>query len=161
MEPQAVIADQLGRLMAMAPSGFAMAFHVRFTTPTFLFQTYPKEWIDYYSRNGLVMRDPTVLWGFENTGMVRWSDLLPRDGDQIIAKAQAYGMQFGFTYVIEIDNSRSLTSFTRGDRDFSDAEIAEISGMVDLLHNETLTTQTLTDSTRAALRGLSIRFTHP
>jgi len=161
MEPQAVIAEQLGSLMSLAPSGFAMALHVRFTTPTFLFQTYPKDWIDYYSQNGLVMRDPTVHWGFENTGLVRWADLVDRDEDGIIAKAQAHGMRHGFTYAVEIDNSRTLTSFTRGDRDFTDAETAQITAIVDALHRETLTAKTLTIATRESLRRMSILFTHP
>jgi len=156
-----VIAEQLGTLMALAPSGFAIALHVRFTTPTFLFQTYPKDWIDYYSQNGLVMRDPTVHWGFENTGLVRWTELAERDDDAIIAKAREHGMRHGFTYAVEIDDSRTLTSFTRGDRDFTDAEMAQITTIVDQLHRETQTARTLTVATRESLRHMSILFTHP
>lgn len=33
----------------LAPAGFAIAFHIRLTSPDFLFQTYPKNWIDTYS----------------------------------------------------------------------------------------------------------------
>lgn len=161
MDAQATINEQLGQLMAHAPAGYAIALHVRFTTPMYLFQSYPKDWIDYYSQNGLVMSDPTVHWGFENTGTVRWGDLLARDTSQIIVKAQAHGMRFGFTHALEIDGSRSLSSFTRSDRDFTEGEMAEIAGIVDSLHRETAGGQALPAETREALKGLSIRFTHP
>ena len=161
MEAHVAISEQLARLKVLAPAGYAIALHVRFTTPTYLFQTYPKEWIDYYSQNGLVMRDPTVLWGFENTGSIRWADLLAVDSDGIIAKAATHGMRFGFTHAIDVGGSRSLSSFTCGNSDFTDAEIAEIDLLVDSLHRQTAGAKSLPNDVREALKGLSIRFTHP
>jgi LuxR family transcriptional regulator len=161
MDTQAEISQLLATLKDRAPAGYAIALHLRFTTPTFLFQSYPKEWIDYYSQNGLVMRDPTVHWGFDNTGTIRWSELRDLDADQIIAKAADHGMRHGVTVVLEAEGTRSLSSFTRGDRDFTDAEVEEIAGIVARLHQMTSQTKTLTQATRDRLRGMSITFTHP
>lgn len=68
MSDYAKILAELDLLTENAPMGFAVAHHIRLTTPSFLFQNYSQDWISYYSENGLVMSDPTVLWGFENEG---------------------------------------------------------------------------------------------
>ena len=73
------IAALLHELDQRSPSGFAIALHVVFTRPTYLFQTYAKPWMDHYSEAGLVMHDPVVRWGLQNVGRLRWSDL---DGDR-------------------------------------------------------------------------------
>ncbi len=86
MQDQAGILRTVERLTALAPSGYAIALHVRFTTPTFLFQTYPREWIEVYTQRGYVMSDPTVMWGFSNTGRVRWSDLADQDSAGMLAQ---------------------------------------------------------------------------
>jgi LuxR family transcriptional regulator, quorum-sensing system regulator SdiA len=155
------IRDCLSRLKEAAPSGFAIALHVRLVTPTYLFQTYPKEWIDYYSQNGLVMQDPTVHWGFENLGTVRWSDLAHLDQAGIIAKAAQHGMCHGFTCAVEAGGTRSLSSFTHGARDFTDAEIAGIASEVEALHGLTAKAQPLSAQTRDGLTRMSIQFSHP
>ncbi len=160
-DSQTAISDALARLKAIAPAGYAMALHVRYTTPTYLFQTYPKDWIDFYSQNGLVMRDPTVAWGFENTGMIRWADLVPIDEAGVIGMAAERGIRHGFTYATDSNASRSMTSFAQGERDFTNSEIAEISGLVDELHDMTASGVTLTPGTREQLRQMSISFTHP
>ena len=124
MSAQLEIRHILGDLMDTATAGFALAFHVRFTTPSFLFQTYPKDWLDYYSQNGLVMSDPTVAWGFENTGAIGWSDLTASDSAGVLAKAAEFGLKHGATCATGSDESRSIGSFARADRDFTDAERA-------------------------------------
>jgi len=60
MANQLEIHRLLEEVQKIATAGFALALHVRFTTPTFLFQTYDKEWLDYYSQNGFVMSDGFV-----------------------------------------------------------------------------------------------------
>jgi len=161
MEPQADIRERLEELKILAPAGFAMALHIRFTTPAYLFQTYPKVWIDHYSQAGLVMRDPTVMWGFENLGVALWEDLVPLDSHGVIAAAAKHGMTHGFTYALERAGSRSLCSFTRSDRPFSEAEILTIRAHIDAMHDETFALESLSPQTREALRLMSIIFTHP
>ena len=161
MEPQELIGDQLSRLKALAPAGYAIALHVRFMTPLFLFQSYPPEWIDYYSKNGLVMQDPTVHWGFENTGVKPWSELVGEDPGGVISAAADYGMKHGFTLALDRGESRTITSFARADRDFTPDDIDQIKDAAVQLHDATAAVETLEPQTRDRLRKISILFTHP
>jgi len=155
------IATVLGNLQARSPTGYAIALHVRFTTPTYLFQTYPESWSELYSSAGLVMQDPTVAWAFGNTGTIRWRDLANTDSAGVFAAAAGYGLHYGFTYSQDRDGSTSLSSFSRSDRDFTDDEIAEICALVDELHDLTANGASLGTETRDHLRQMSVRFTHP
>lgn len=161
MQAQTEIIQSVEQLKALAPTGYAMALHVHFTTPTFLFQTYPKDWIDLYSQRGYLMSDPTVLWAFSNTGRVRWSDLAASDTAGVLAESAEHGMRFGFTLATDQGGSQSLGSFTRGDRDFSDAEIAEIEAVFLHMHRLTVDLRTLSPETHAAFKRLSLTYTHP
>jgi LuxR family transcriptional regulator, quorum-sensing system regulator SdiA len=155
------IASILGELQALSASGYAMALHVQFTTPTYLFQTYPLEWSDHYSKAGLVMQDPTVAWAFENTGTIRWNELVGADTAGVLATAAEHGLAYGFTLSQDREGSRSLSSFSRGDRDFTDDEIAAIVSLADELHDLTTSGHSLPPATRDNLRAMSVRFTHP
>lgn len=161
MAPRLEIQTILETLKKLAPAGFAMALHVRFTTPAYLFQTYPKAWIEVYNKNGMVMRDPTVRWGFENTGLAHWSDMVEQDTAGVISEAAKHGMKYGITYVVERSASRSLSSFTRSDRTFTDPEITEISAGVDAIHDLTVSLESLPAETAEELVRMSIDFTHP
>lgn len=156
-EIRAVLSD----LMTLAPTGYAAALHINFTTPAFLFQTYPTDWLAIYSQQGMVMKDPTVLWGFENLGTVRWSDLIELDGDGVMKEATNFGVKFGLTVAVERGGTRSISSLSRGDREFSDNELAQAADMIAKLHDLTAQARTLTDETRTALRRQSIQVTHP
>ncbi len=151
----------LNELEGLCPAGYALAFHVRFATPTFLFQTYSDEWIDIYSQKGFVMVDPTVRWGFENTGAIRWSDLADDDPSDVLATAARHGLKYGFAYAMDSGGSRSMTSYARGDREFTDDEIATISELAEQLHRRTSRLGSLSPETADELRRMSIRVTHP
>lgn len=160
MDEPSRIALLLGDLQLRAQSGFAVALHVRFTTPTYLFQTYPEAWSDHYSTAGLVMQDPTVFWAFEHTGVIRWRELAAADTAGVLAAAARYGLGYGFTLSQDRGGSRSLSSFSRDDRDFTDAEIAGIVALADELHDMTAGGDSLSGATREDLRRMAVRFTH-
>jgi len=160
MANQVEIRDILADLRDVATGGYALAFHVRFSTPTFLFQTYPKKWLDYYSQNGLVLSDPTVAWGFQNLGAVQWAALKNDDPKGVLAKASEFGLNFGMTCAVEVDGSRSIGSFARPDRDFDDAEQAFLVQKIDELHDLTANIKALAPETNKALRLMSVQFTH-
>ena len=82
----------LESVQKLSESGFAIAFHIRLTAPDLLLQTYPKEWTDIYSEKGFVMVDPTVRWGFTETGSIRWSSLGDQDEQNVLGQSVAYGM---------------------------------------------------------------------
>jgi LuxR family transcriptional regulator len=147
--------------MEFAPTGYAAALHINFTTPDFLFQTYPADWLAIYSQKGFVMQDPKVLWGFENLGTVRWSDLTRNDHAGVMKEATKFGMKYGLTVAVEQGGSRSIASLSRKDREFTDVELALATEMISNLHNLTAQARTLTSETREILRQQSIQFTHP
>ncbi|MEY1555132.1 autoinducer binding domain-containing protein [Yoonia sp. R2331] len=150
------ISQTLSALKEKAPVGYALAFHIRFTTPTFLFQSYPKAWTDYYSQNGLVMSDPTVAWGFENLGTKRWSELAENDPADVMGKAAEHGLAYGVTIAVEADESRSLSSFARGDREFDAVETAALEADVRRLHEMTAQISALSPDLAQELRKMSV-----
>lgn len=155
------IRDILLRFEEQSPSGFAIAFHIRFTTPDFLFQTYPKDWIDLYSEKGMVMFDPIVRWGFAETGHVRWSALGDLDEAGVLEQSVPFGMSYGVAIATDEGNSRSVAGFARDDREFTDAEITSLAADVETLHRATATTDGMTDALRNELHKMSVEMTHP
>ena len=161
MQQPAQIQEILRDLEQRSPSGFALAFHIKYTTPDYLFQTYASEWIDVYSRKGLVMQDPTVHWCFDNTGSIRWSDLASEDAGGVLAQAAEYGLGYGVCYATDAGGSRSMASFARNDREFQDDEVDALITRVEELHAMTADLDTLSPETADELHSMSIRFTHP
>lgn len=159
MASETEIADIVSDLTQVAPAGFAMAFHIRFTTPTFLLQSYPADWIAYYSQNGLVMEDPTVHWGFENTGSIAWSDLTDRDPAGVIAQAATHGMRHGMTLAVNQSNSLTVTSFARSDRPFDASEQERIKIGVNAIHNATLSLTSLGPALLKSLHKMAVTAT--
>ncbi len=153
------IKDLLEKANGHSPSGFAIAFHIRLTSPDFLFQTYPKDWTDIYSEKGYVMVDPTVRWGFSETGHVRWSALSDLDDQNILEQSVAYGLGYGVTISTDTDNSRSFASFSRADREYSDDEIADLVECLQSLHKDTASDSGMGDDLRARLQDLSATMT--
>ncbi len=160
MESQKEISALLARLHGSNPSGFAIALHIRFTSPRYLLQSYAKEWIDLYSRKGLVMNDPTVHWGFANTGTIRWSQLKSEDEHGVMDLAAEYGNRFGVCVAIMEGGSRSIGSFTRADRELTNEEIASCEADLRTLHNLTQGVESLSPSVHATLKQMSIYLTH-
>ncbi len=156
---QVEISEVLGELNGMAPAGYAVGVHIQYTTTKFLFQTYKKEWLDHYSRNGLVMSDPIVAWCFENTGHCRWSDL--DDPGGVLKSAAEHGMKFGVVMAIELGGSRSMAGFARNDHEFTDAEIDTITQHFENLHMSTADEAQLSAETIQQLKNMSILVTHP
>ena len=160
MKSELKIMPSLAQLDALCSSGYAIALHIRYTTPKFLFQTYDKEWMKTYSEKGLVLKDPTVMWGFGNTGIARWSDLTELDEAGVLNMAKKYGLELGFTFAIDSGESKSITSFARVDRDFTNAEIDEISKIVQELHDYTANIEKISPEEVEQLKNLSVDFTH-
>jgi LuxR family transcriptional regulator len=159
MDHLAEIREILRELQAKSPTGFAVALHISFTTPRFLFQTYSRTWSKVYSEKGLVMHDPTVRWGLEHEGAIDWDDLADRDPADVIGQARAHGMAHGLTVSLVEDGSRSVGSFSRGDRGFAAGEQAELDGLFRRLHRATAQQQGA-DEIADVLKRLSVELTH-
>ena len=104
------------------------------------------------------MHDPTVKWGFENDGMVRWADLAESDSAGVLSQAAEHGLSIGITTAVSKAGSKSLASFSRSDRDFSDDEVRELIGLFEQLHDETA--DTTDEDVQNALKKLSVDLTH-
>lgn len=149
--------DRLQIAGDLSPAGYALAFHIRYSAPTFLLQTYPKSWTAYYSMHALVMADPTVAWGFANEGTCRWSDLT-EDPSRVMERAAEHGLKYGIVCAIDAEDSRSFGSFARADREFTDAEIATLADGVGYLHSMTSDMDALPADELAMLRKMSVNY---
>lgn len=150
----------LAELDSASPAGYAIALHVSYTTPRFLFQTYPKDWMAEYSRRGMVVNDPTVKWGLENDGAIAWSQLVGEDSEGVLTAAAEHDLRFGLTVATSSGGSKSVASFARADREFDKAEAASLERAVEGLHSVTAGLTSEESGVAEELRRLSVRATH-
>lgn len=146
---------ELHQMALLAPAGYSIGLHIRFTAPLFMFQTYDPAWLDHYTENGFVLRDPMVAWGFSTTGTIRWSDPSLPDPFGLFRKAAEYGLTYGATVACGPIKSRTIASFARSDREFTDAEIAAIAAIVQRLHDATEPPEELTKAQIEALKCIA------
>lgn len=146
---------ELHQLALVAPAGYFIGLHIRFTSPLFTFQTYDQAWIDHYTENGYVLRDPMTAWGFSTTGAIRWSDDNLLDPFGLFDECARYGLNYGVTVSCGPIKSRTIASFARSDREFRDDEIATISSIVHRLHDMTEPPEELTKAQIEALRCIA------
>ena len=106
------------------------------------------------------MHDPTVRWGLENVGMINWTELARQDTAEVIEKAKNFGILHGATMSIFDRESRSVGSFSRGDRYFTDTEIAFLKDAFQRLHLETSSIDAQDEDFPNALTRLSVELTH-
>lgn len=160
MSQKTSIAALLHDLDQRSPAGFAIALHIRFTTPTYLFQTYAKRWMEHYSSAGLVVHDPLVRWGLHNVGRIRWADLEAIDSRGVLERAKDFGLMNGVAIAMVISGSRTIAGFARSDRDYGETEIEALEADLVQLHRATARLSQLSASDQKALTELSIRLTH-
>ena len=144
------------RLAGRSPAGLAIGLHLEYVAPRHLFQTYPECWKKVYSARGLVLHDPTVRWGLSEVGIVAWSELQDRDDTGVLAQAAQFGMAFGITISIDCGGTRSLGSFARPDREFSESEVKALDVDFTTLHRLTGAMHRSDSSALAKLKNLSV-----
>jgi len=142
----------LNKLSELAPAGYALGLHIRFASAQIMINTYDPRWIEIYTNQGYMLCDPLVSWGFGTEGTVRWSALNHPDPHNVLGQAAAFGLKFGVAVSHGPTGSRTIGGFGRSDREFSDAEIAEIADMVRILHRETEPPECLSPAQVDALR---------
>lgn len=152
MFEKSVFDRELNRLGNIAPKGYFVALHIRFTSPLMSFQTYDPEWTDHYTENGYVLRDPMTAWGFCTTGWTRWSNRIIPDPFGIFKEAASYGLTYGATISCGPIRSRTIVSVARADREFEDSEIDEVEAIAKLLHDMTEPPHRLTKAQSEALK---------
>ncbi|MFV0299777.1 MAG: autoinducer binding domain-containing protein [Paracoccus sp. (in: a-proteobacteria)] len=155
MSPRADINAALRTLNRLTPVGYFVGLHIRFAAPLMQFQTYPEEWSEFYSSNGYALRDPTIAWGLSTTGACRWSNLPVPDPFSILKDAADHGLIYGLTTSHGPISSRTIASFARDDREFTDDEVQEISATIRRLHAITEPPASLTKAQKEALRCIA------
>ncbi len=160
MTERSAISPILEELTPLCPSGYALALHITFTTPTFLFQTYSSDWTEHYSQNGMVLFDPVVRWGFENTGVSTWGALAENDSHGVLKSAGDFGLNFGTVISIVEGDSRTIGGFARPDRNHTEEEIEKLTSLLKKVHYHTIASKDLSEEDQAALKRLSISLTH-
>ncbi|WP_372840029.1 autoinducer binding domain-containing protein [Phaeovulum sp.] len=146
---------ELRKLGRLASQGFFIGLHIRFTSPLMSFQTFNPSWVNHYTDQGYVLRDPMIAWGFSTSGTIRWSDKRLVDPYGIFKEAAAYGLKYGITVACGPIRSRTVCSFARDDREFTDEEIATIAGIVHHLHEMVEPPEKLTKAQVEALRCIA------
>ena len=155
MSKRTSIDIDLQNVARIATAGYFIGLHIRFTSPLLTFQTYDQRWIDHYTENGYVLRDPMTAWGFSKTGWIRWSDPELPDPFGLFREAAGYGLNFGATVAFGPIKSRTIASFARSDREFRDDEIAKFERAVKRLHQLSEPPEALTEAQIEALRCIA------
>ena len=144
----------LQRMSAITDWKYALGLHVRFASPTLLYQTYPQGWIDRYASDGMFFSDPAVRWAIDHTGICDWSDLAQQDSDNVLGQAADYGLKFG--KVISIGKqTKSFGFFAHGERPITTDEIAEAEAVFVELHDATQGADQMSEAKLTTLRGLN------
>jgi LuxR family transcriptional regulator len=140
------------RLKQIAQAGYTLGLHIRSSSATLLFRTYPQEWLDLYTNKGYSLCDPLISWGFSAVGACRWSELDYPDPHQVLKQASAFGLNYGIAVSYGPLDSRTVGGFAKRDREFTDHEITEVRDIVVRLHEETTPPERLTVAQISALR---------
>lgn len=124
----------LDSLEAIAPNGYSVGLHIRFAAPAYVRSTYPQGWRDKYMGEAYGLRDPLVFWGVARTGVSRWSEIDMPDPFGILDEAARHGLRYGAIASVGKITSRSMVGIARGDRECTDAELAQLEDLTRGLH---------------------------
>lgn len=150
-----VVSKLLDELGQIAPMGYTVGLHIRFASPLIYRSTYPAEWVDVYNSHSYYLRDPLVFWGVGVEGTARWSAIPLPDPFGVMRKAATYGLRFGAVASYGPITSRSIVGIARGDREFTEAEMAELRELTIRLHIEAKPPGELTRAQIEALQCLA------
>lgn len=153
--PLALIDRDAAKLDAIAPGGYLLALRIRGTAPLQAYKTYPQAWIDEYTQNGYMLRDPLLTWAMTVGGTIRWSSAFLPDPFGIFRKAAKHGLNFGASVACGPLSSLTICSMGRGDREFTDDEIAAAKAVVFALHEAAQLPARLTGEDRRILDAVA------
>jgi LuxR family transcriptional regulator, quorum-sensing system regulator SdiA len=149
------LVDHTDSILRISPSGFFLALRVGFTFPEEELNRLPDPWVEYYTRNGLVVHDPLMKWVYANQGAARWSEVDTPDPQGVRAAALRHGLPYGAVAsaaTIAERGKRSYGLFFRADRDFEDDELSVLGRLVEALHSGSRMERKLTANEVEALK---------
>jgi LuxR family transcriptional regulator, quorum-sensing system regulator SdiA len=139
----------------ISPAGFYVAIRVGFSFPEEELNELPANWVEFYTTHGLVVHDPAMKWVYANTGATRSSAISLPDPHQVRERAAVFGLKHGAVISVMTATDRGRRSyglFFRIDRDFEDADLRSLHGIVTQLHSGTDEETSLTVAEIQALR---------
>ena len=139
----------------LAPAGYYIALRVGYAFPMEERNALPRNWVDHYTHQRLMMYDPVIRWVYANTGAARWSEIDDDDPRNVLGMAREHGLRFGVAiccYDGNAEGQRSFGTFARADREFLDTEIETLSIELERLHGTRTPPSNLTDAELEALR---------
>lgn len=143
---------ELQKLSLLSEGGYFIGLHIRYAAPLMQFSTYNQGWLDHYTEKAFALRDPTIAWGFSTEGACRWSEFIIPDTFGLFTEARKFGLNYGLSVSCGPVSSRTIASFARDDRDFTNSEIEEILLIIRRLHDKTEPPESLTKAQIQALR---------
>lgn len=143
----------LKALSELAPAGFSAGIHIRFASPLIYVRTYDEAWTRIYDENAYALRDPLVFWGLGVKGHTRWSAIRLPDPFNILGQARHHGLAYGAVVSCGPITSRTIVGIAHGEREFTDAEIAQAVTIVQNLH---AAGEPSTELTRAQIEALRL-----
>jgi LuxR family transcriptional regulator, quorum-sensing system regulator SdiA len=153
------LAECRDRFALLAPAGFYAALRLGFFSPEEELNTFPTDWIDHYTINGLALHDPLMRWIYSGSGARRWSELTGPDPIGVLSAYSAFGMRYGAVICVTADEERPRRTFgyfARADRELSQIEMQELEATLRAAHfHESESDQPLTRAQTDALRLLS------
>lgn len=138
----------------IAPAGHYLALRVGFSFPVYEQNALPAEWVKIYTAQGFMLHDPVIQWLYSNIGAVRWSEIEIADPRDVLGKATAFFLNYGVAISYMDDDQtgqRSFGTFSRSDREFTDAEIELLSGQILHLHSTKAPPTNLTEAEKEVL----------
>lgn len=140
--------------LTIGNAGYYVALRIGFAFPMDEKNELPQDWVDHYTRNGLMLRDPAVQWAYTHSGSIRWSQLQRDDSTGVFANAAEFGLKFGVVISCSSGSPKSQKSygtFARSDREITDEEIGRLSLCMSDLHDQALPPTNLTAAELEAL----------
>lgn len=125
---------ELDSASTIADAGYFISIAHNFTGPTTTFIGYPKEWISEYTEKSYVLSDPALHWTSFNSGIARWSEFGLPDPANVLNRAKTYGINYGASCSIILNNKRSIATFGRKETEFSDIELRLLSSILEKIH---------------------------
>lgn len=149
------IDHELPRLGAIATAGYFLGLRIRGASPLMAFHTYPQAWIDEYTGNGYMLRDPVTTWAMTVGGTVRWNSPLLPDPFGIFRRAKTHGLNHGASIAHGAIGSLTICSAARSDRAFTNDEIAAMRQIVLGLHERVALPPSLSPDQKTLLSALA------
>ncbi|WP_134681460.1 helix-turn-helix transcriptional regulator [Paracoccus ravus] len=153
----------LDEIEELAPAGFFLGLGLHLGRPHVTVNRFPKAWVKHWEQEVFLGRDPIALWVINQTSdaVARWSEISVPDHFGILAQAAQHGLRYGATLVTQLGRRRSCLSAARSDREFTDAELSELGGRLNLLaHLFSKSDLVLTEKETEALQQMRLGLTH-